>query len=151
MSGVEAVGLLLGIVPLLVSAIEHYEDVLRPIRRYRAYGSKSQRFCDELETQRNVYQAECQLLLGEFVGPDTAREMLCNPQHPSWREPILSKSFESRLGSLGPTCLSVVSRINSSLKEIDQKFQGLISNRTQSSDVSLLCSHHVTMEQIWLT
>ena len=122
-SGVEALGLLLGIFQLLISAIEHYDDVLRPIHRYRQFSSRSQRFCDELETERIVFQAECQLLLGEFVGLGTAGEMLCDPSHPSWRDENLCTKFESRLGTLGATCLSTISKIKNKLDQVNETFK----------------------------
>lgn len=142
MSGVEALGLLLEIVPLLISAIEHYDDVLRPIHRYREYTTKSQRFCDELETQRIVFQAECQLLLGELVGPATAQKMLCSSEHPLWRDKTFCKSFEDRLGSLGLTCSSIISRVESTLREIDQIFQSFVTDVPHPSDVSAPYTRH---------
>ena len=136
MSGVEAIGLLLGVVSVLISAIEHYDDVLGPIHRYRKFNSKSQMFCDEYETERTVFQAECQLLLGEFVGLSTAQEMLSDPAHPFWRDKSLSTRFEGRLGNLGPTCLSTVSKMKSKLKEIDEVYKGFVPDIAQPSDVS---------------
>lgn len=136
MSGVEAVGFLLGIVPLLISTIEHYDNVLRPIRRYREFTAKSQRFHDELETQRVIFQAECQLLLGQVVGLDTAQKMLHSYGHPLWRDVGFCRRFEQRLGSLGTTCLSIISRVENALKEINQMFHNLNIDVSHSSDVS---------------
>lgn len=77
MSGVEVLGLVLGILPLIISAIEHYEDILRPINRYRRFLTKAARFHDELETERTVFEAECQLLLGSAVADlEVAKSML---------------------------------------------------------------------------
>ena len=144
MSGVEALGLLLGVVPLLTSAIEHYDDVLRPIHRYRQFNSKSQMFCDEFETERSVFQAECQLLLGEFVGLSTAEEMLCDSAHPFWRREDLWTDFEDHLGNLGPICLSTVSNMKCKLKEIDEVYKGFVLGNAKPSDVSLPHLFHPT-------
>ena len=137
MSGAEALGLLLGVVPVLISAIEHYDDVLRPIHRYRKFNSRSQMFCDEYETERSVFHAECQLLLGEFVGLSTAQEMLADSAHPLWMHENLRTRFEGRLGNLGATCLSTVSKIKGKLIEIDEVYKGFALDIAQPSDVSL--------------
>jgi hypothetical protein len=138
MSGVEVLGLVLGILPLLVSAIEHYEDVLRPIRRYRQFTSKAQRFCDELEAERTVFQAECQLLLGVVVDLDVAKEMLSNPNHPSWRDEVVCTRFSCQLGTLGATCLSIVSKIEMKVNEIGDAFKDFSADISQPLDVRLL-------------
>ena len=137
MSGVEAIGLLLGIVPLLVSAIEHYSDVLRPIHPYRKFDSRSQMFCDEYETERSVFQVECQLLIGEFVGLNTAQEMLSNSARSFRRDENLCTRFEGRIGNLGPTCLLAISRIKCKLKEIDEVYKGFVQDTIQAPEVSL--------------
>lgn len=50
MSGVEVLGIILGALPLLISALEHYEDTLGPIKTCRGVTTKVQQFCDQLET-----------------------------------------------------------------------------------------------------
>lgn len=42
MSGIEAAaGLVLGVLPLVISAIEHYDDMLRPFLSYRNFTSRA--------------------------------------------------------------------------------------------------------------
>ena len=137
MSGVEALGLVLGVLPLLVSAIEHYDDALGPIHCYRRFDSRTQMFCDEYETERTVFQAECQLLLGEFVGLETAQKMISDPSHPSWRDGNLCRDLEGSLGQLGTRCLSTIDKMKYKLKEIDKVYKGFTVDIVQPSDVSL--------------
>lgn len=125
MTGVEVVGFILGLLPLVISSIEHYDDILRPIRRYRQFTSKAGLFCDELETERAVFEAECQLLLGTVVGVDVAIEMLGNSNHPLWRDDVVCLKFGSRLGKLGTVCLMTVEKVNNKLKEIGRTFKEL--------------------------
>ena len=139
MSGVEALGLLLGIVPLLIAAIEHYDDVRRPIHRYRQFNFKAQMFFDEYETERSVFYAECQLLLGDFVGLNTAKSMLSEPAHPLWRDEDLCTQFEARLGKLGDTCLLTVSKMQNKLKEIGEVYKDFAPRVAQPSEVSFPC------------
>ena len=153
MSGVEALGLLLGIVPLLIAAIEHYDDVRRPIHRYSQFNFKAQMFFDEYETERSVLYAECQLLLGNFVGLNTAKSMLSEPAHPLWRDKNLCTQFEARLGNLDDTCLSTVSKMHIKLKEIGEVYRDFAPRVAQPSDVSLPCQCIIYRENhllIWI-
>ena len=121
MAGVEAIGLALGILPLLISAIEHYDHVLRPFSRYRSFTSKAQRFIDELETERTIFRTECQLLLAVVTGPKTAEEMLQNHRHSSWDDHDVRDRLNGQLGVLGTACTSLISKIESKLAEIGKK------------------------------
>jgi|SRR5450432_417712 hypothetical protein len=102
MFGVEVLDLVLGILPFLVLAIEHYEGVLRLIRRYIVNSPlKAQRLCDEIEAEQKISQVECQLLSRVVVDLDVAKEMPCDPNRPSWRDEVVCMRFSHRLGTLG--------------------------------------------------
>ena len=125
MAGVEAIGLALGIFPLLISAIEHYDDILRPFSRYRSFTSKAQRFIDELETERTIFRTECQLLLAAVAGPKIAAEMLRNLHHSSWDDDVVRNRLIGQLGVLGTACASLISKIESKLCDIAKKSEQL--------------------------
>lgn len=94
-----------------------------------------------METERTVYQVECQLLLSDSVDLDPAQEMLCDPSHLSWRNETISTRFESQLEPLDALLLSTISKIKSKLSEIDEIFKDFIPDTPQLSDVSLPFSH----------
>lgn len=56
MPGAE-IGLELTIIPLCIAAAEHYEDVLRPFKRYRNYSIEVERFQDELTSQQVIFES----------------------------------------------------------------------------------------------
>jgi hypothetical protein len=121
MSGAEAVGFLLGVLPLVFSAVEHYEDALRPFIRYRKFSSKLQRFHDELEVERTIFRTECLFLLATTVKGDTAAQMLDDRDHRLWKDNALRERFGRQLGTLGFACESVISTIEDKLDEINAK------------------------------
>ena len=41
MLGAEGLGVILGILPLLISAAEHYEDVFRPLKRFKRFCARN--------------------------------------------------------------------------------------------------------------
>jgi hypothetical protein len=147
MSGVEAVGLVLGVLPLLISVLEHYEDVLRPFRRYIQFTSKAQRFCDELETERAIFHAECQLLLEVVAEREGAMKMLDDFNHSLWRDAVLGEKLRQEFGSLGYPCTSTISRINDKLIELDSKSKELVPNLSHTTTVRSKISHVLFSEK----
>lgn len=137
MAGVEAIGLALGILPLLISAIEHYDDVLRPFSRYRNFTSKARQFIDELETERTIFRTECQLLLAVVTGRKVAAEMLLNLHHSSWDDDDVCNRLIGQLGVLGTACSSMISKIESKLCEIGKKSEQLGSVLVQAKSVGI--------------
>ena len=139
MAGVEAIGLALGLLPLIISAFEHYDDVLRPFSRYRSFTSKAQRFIDELDTERTIFRTECQLLLAAVVGPKIAAEMLRNRHHSSWDDDDVRDRLIGQLGALGTACTSLISKIESKLCEIGKKSEQLGTVMLQAKAVGIPC------------
>lgn len=92
------VGLVLGVLPLLVSAAEYYENVYRPFSRYRGYEPELKEFHNLLYTQKTVFRTECQLLLESLAGRDLAKQMLDDVHHQAWRDHNLDKKFCRQLG-----------------------------------------------------
>lgn len=122
MSGAEVVvGLVLGVLPLIISTLEHYEDGLRPFTNYRNFTSKAQRIYDELQIERTIFRTECQLLLSTVAEREVVSKMLDEPNHPSWNDQEICQRFGHQLGSLGAACSSIVSKIEGKLDEIGQK------------------------------
>lgn len=130
MAAAIAVGFVLGALPLVISAVEHYEDVLRPFVRYRKFSSKLQRFHDELEVERTIFRTECLFLLAATVKSDTAADMLDDRDHHLWKDNVLRERFGRQLGVLGFACESVISKIEEKLDEISAKTDEL--NATMS-------------------
>jgi hypothetical protein len=83
MTGVEAAGFVLGVLPLMISAAEHYEDVFRPFKRYRKFAPELELYQQQLGTQKTIFRNECHLLLATLTNRQTAKEMLREGKHPS--------------------------------------------------------------------
>jgi hypothetical protein len=53
------VGLVLGILPLLISTAEHYDTILRLFKRYQKYAPELGRYRKQLGTQKTIFRTEC--------------------------------------------------------------------------------------------
>ncbi|KAL8788305.1 MAG: hypothetical protein Q9195_007361 [Heterodermia aff. obscurata] len=151
MAGVEAIGLALGVLPLLISAIEHYDDILRPFSRYRSSTSKAQRFVDELETERTIFRTECQLLLAVVTGPKVAAEMLRDHHHASWDDEVVRDRLIGQLGVLGTACTSLISKIEEKLCEIGKRSEQLGTVIVQAKAIFLngYLPHDTHTPRLW--
>jgi hypothetical protein len=126
-------GLVLGVIPLLISAAENYEVTFQPFVTYRRHIKEVQRFKARLDAQRAIFQNECQLLL--LAVDQNLTDILRDPNHPSRSDEQLSKRLRDLLGNSYNSCVSTLKLINDTLEEISQEtkgFQDLLHNRVRS-------------------
>jgi len=123
MSGFEVVGLGLGILPLLISTVEHYDDIIRPFRQYKHFHSEVKRFRDEISSEQVIFRAESLLLLASVTSYDVAEKMVEVHDHPSWKDPDLEKRLSERLGGSCEACKNIISLIDDDLDRIRRKSQ----------------------------
>ena len=138
MSGIEIAGLALGVLPLLISAAQHYDDCLRPLTRYKNFAKEADRFQDWLAIQKVIFRNQCRILLEEVIEHDIASSMLDGPpgtNHPLWSDTELEGQFAQLLGDSKDACITTVRIIEERLGEIDSESQDLATTIDQDSQV----------------
>lgn len=120
MSGSEVVGVVLGVLPLLISAAEHYEDVFKPFRRFKKCAPELEMYQQQLKTQKMIFLNQCQLLLTALTNRESAKEMLREKDHPSWRDDALKRRIADQLGNSREACEATVQLIAGKLKSIEE-------------------------------
>ena len=84
MAGVEAAaGLALAVLPLMISAADHYERCLRPFVRYRNFTKEADFFCWSFSVQKQIFKNQCLILLEEIIEHDAASIVLSGAGQPS--------------------------------------------------------------------
>ena len=97
MSGFEVIGVVLGVAPLIVTAIEKYEKIAKLVTTYRKYSKIIRKVNTELAGQRVIFQNECidfGLGLNEYSLNDKQlqqafyQQVICRFQEllPSWEK-----------------------------------------------------------------
>lgn len=124
MAGIETVGLVLGILPLIISAAEHYEDVFTPFKRYRKFAPELQIFQQQIGTQKTIFRNECHLLLASFTCRQIAQTMLKDAKHPSWIDSSMDEKLVEQLGDSASTCKIIIEQIESKLSEVQTESEG---------------------------
>lgn len=122
MSGVEAVaGLAIGVLPLLVSAVENYRSACRPFRRWKEFHKELKRFHAEILVEEATFHNECLMLLAALIGNKEAEEMLKDFEHHLWLNVDLEVKLASYLGNSAEAWGLLIEMISSGLEEVKEK------------------------------
>ena len=134
---VEVAGIVLGVLPLLISAVEHYEDCWRPFVRYRKFHSKFDAFQQRLKTQKVVFYNESRILLETVLERDIANTMLEDSSHINWSKQDVEEQLGIQLDSSRDACIGIITQISEQLKIVEDDRKGLESIIEHEN----VCSH----------
>ena len=116
---VEVAGLVFGVLPLLVSAVEHYEDCWRPFERYRRFGDTLDAFQQKLKMQKVVFHNELRILLEKVLERDIANKMLKDSLHVNWSKHDVEEQLNQQLDSSRDACIDIIEQIREQLRIIE--------------------------------
>jgi hypothetical protein len=115
-------GLVLGVIPLIISSVENYEVTFQPFVTYRRHVKEVERFTYKLDAQRAIFHNQCQLLLLS-VGQNI-NDILRDPNHPARSDDELSNRLEELLGLSYITCVSTLKLIKGTLDAVTEETKG---------------------------
>lgn len=113
--------MVLAILPLVISAAEHYRDVASSFLRYRRFASEVSNLACRLKTQRAIFVAAVQRLLAASVGLHEASCMLVDSEHPTWSDPSLDQFLVDRLDGCREAFIESIQMIQSRLVNLEEK------------------------------
>ena len=97
MSGLEVVGVVLGSIPLVISALEHYGHGLSTLQRWRKYERELKSLIRNLGTEQVKLQNVCEKLLDGLVSPSKIEAMINHPFGDMWKEEDTRRKIRVRL------------------------------------------------------
>jgi hypothetical protein len=120
MSGIEIAGLVLAVIPLFISAIEHYEDVLRPVRQLRlaVYREELARYRTKLTVEYGLYNSALEELLVDVVPEAELRDMIAQGYGSHWKNAALEDKLKKRLGTIYNTYFLVMKQMQDVMARI---------------------------------
>ena len=98
MSGVEAAGFILAVLPLMISAVEKYNESLDPVKSFIRWERELPAFIRKLRNQEVHYQQTLRLLLEPVTSPEDLAEMIRDPLSTCWKDEGITESLQDRLG-----------------------------------------------------
>jgi hypothetical protein len=103
MSGLEVVGVVLGALPLIVSAFEHGQSLANKWGLLANFNSENLKVWNDVKDEELMYRLQLQTLLAPLVRDgdltkDRLETLLLNPECGAWRESDLNNALRKRLG-----------------------------------------------------
>ncbi len=132
MTGIEVAGLVLAVLPLLVSAAQNYNNCLEPFWRYRGFPNEAERFLKLLKIQRTIFRNHCAILLGNFISQDAALNLLQSPCDRWVQNLKIETGLHQLLSDSREACTDIVGLIISRLTTIERERRDLVA--TVNSD-----------------
>ncbi|KAF2674521.1 hypothetical protein BT63DRAFT_12680 [Microthyrium microscopicum] len=121
MSGLEVAGAVLGSIPLVISALEHYADGVRTVRRMLTYKWELKTLILELETESITYRNTCEMLLDGIASSKEMEIMLAAPGGDAWDDPIIQNKLEKRLALAYKVYLERICAMEDAVNEFKDK------------------------------
>lgn len=118
MSGFEVAGIILGSIPLVISALEHYRDGASAIRRWSRYEIERRNLILRLETESIKMQNICAQLLRGIVWDLQIEDMIRNPFGTAWQEPTLQRQLQRRLHGSARVFEATAGQVKDAIQEI---------------------------------
>ena len=128
----EPAGLAVAILPLIVSAAQHYEDCFRPFLKYKRFAKEADAFRKRFSVQKAIFRNQCGILLQELVDHDTALAML-NGSQSNHR---LERQLDELLGESKQPCAAIIRAIRDKLSNMESESQQLETTIEQERQVS---------------
>jgi hypothetical protein len=117
-TGVETAGLVLGSLPVLISALEHYEDMVRPTKEFFTWNKYRRKLVQELYTLRASYDQVIYLLLDPITEKDELSAMVDDPRSVFWTASPIADHVRDILGSAYDPLILTIDEIAEILEAI---------------------------------
>lgn len=106
MSGVEVIGLVLGGLPLIISAAEHYKKGFEPLARWKRFKFVFREFINSVDIQRQMFQLVMKkLLIRVQLEPEEKQRLLTIPDYEGWHRSDVVEALRLRLGDSYDACM----------------------------------------------
>jgi hypothetical protein len=119
MSGLEVAGVVLGSLPLVISALEHYANGIHTAKRYWRYKLELRSLILQIDTERGIFLNTLEQLLSGLVRIEHMTEFLSNPGGLAWHD--VEVQLKLRLRSAYEIYFGNVNGMARSLKRIREK------------------------------
>jgi hypothetical protein len=131
----EVVGFILGAVPLIVSALEHYRDGLDVAKDYWRYSSNLKSLQTRLRIEHSLYQGTLKRLLLSELSLSQVEDLFPDPQQPLktalWGTEEIEEKLRVKLGDKYDTFMDAIREMEEAIEKLMDKLdidlQGKVS------------------------
>ncbi|KAF5590823.1 uncharacterized protein FSUBG_10687 [Fusarium subglutinans] len=118
MSGFEIAGIVLGSIPLLISAIEHYSDSLDRATAFFKWKDGLNSTLREFWYQHSSFELTLRKILKDVASPTEIEEMIGDPHHELWKSQDLAQALQGMLKSTYKPYISTIKDMYTCMKRL---------------------------------
>ena len=134
MSGIEIIGLILGGIPLVISAAEHYKEGFEPFLKWHRFKREFRGFVNSVDLEKRMFDGLLDRLLRYTDLPLEQKEMLLKDPYQGWEWESTGKALKLRLGDSYRSCMYILE----TMKEDMLKLQTMMSLKDGSVSTETL-------------
>jgi hypothetical protein len=121
MSGIEVVGLLLGVFPLLISAAEHYKEGFKPCVKWKRFRTEFIGFINAVDTQKLLFKKVLKrFLISAGIPDEEVDKFMTDPEYEGWKRGDTVIMLKERLGDSYEVYISTIKAMHDLMREIQK-------------------------------
>jgi hypothetical protein len=123
MSGAEAAGLILAVLPLVMHTVDSYVQGVQTLKRFhtRRYREELEDYKLRIDTQRTEFLNTLELLFDGIVDrEDELRDLITNPKGQLWTESTIEAKLRKRLAHSYEVYIQTMWKLYSLLQQINE-------------------------------
>jgi hypothetical protein len=121
MSGFEIAGVVLGSMPLIISALEFYYKGIVTAKRFWRYKKEFRVLIDQIDTERGIFINTLEQLLTGVVRVEHMSDFLSNPVGEVWRDASIEAKLKDRLRAAYQIYMKNINGMEMRSKEMREK------------------------------
>jgi hypothetical protein len=142
MSGFEVAGIILGVLPVVVSCAQHYRKGLEPLDEWYHFQTRFIEFIHSIRHQEMKFRRNVVELLRPMLDNEQELQALIrNLHHPRWSDGSLNDAFDKRLGEERDRFVYTLGEMGAVMKDLEKLLQienGRVCRRLDSTITNLL-------------
>lgn len=123
LTGVETAGIVLAVLPLFISAFEHYNNGLDPIKAFWDIDRLLPIQIRRLRNQHVHFEQTLRILLAQIVNADEVEDMIAAPNSDIWKTPEMQERLEQLLQESYNAYQDTIIHIEEIMKKIAKDFK----------------------------
>ncbi|KAF2267559.1 hypothetical protein CC78DRAFT_576929 [Lojkania enalia] len=136
MSGLEIGGVVLGSLPFIITAMEHYAQGIKTAKRFWRYKSEMTMVIRQLKTEQSIFINTLEKLLTGIVRVDHMSDFIKNPWGEAWHNPEVEAKLKLRLRDSYDVYIENIRGMETASKNIMEKLALGPDGKAQFSDTS---------------
>lgn len=144
MSGIEIAGIVLGAIPLIISALEHYEGMISPAKAWLDFHGELARAIRGLGVQHTSFELSMEVLLRPITTEEELHDMLANTASKLWKDPDIDRELRRHLGRAYAPYMDTVKDIRRVMLDYAMKLDNVKGRENLDQDgLEAITSQHI--------